>query len=62
LTVSTYRVLSTVSGFKLSALHLLSGTDFFPAPGLMAYADKMLHGKFDGDKGFTIDGGIKDAG
>lgn len=28
---------------------------------LLAYGDKMLHDKFDGSKGFAIDGGIKDA-
>lgn len=35
--------------------------DFFPAPGMIAYADKILNEKFDGNAGFTIDGGIKDA-
>ncbi|KAJ3569730.1 hypothetical protein NP233_g4855 [Leucocoprinus birnbaumii] len=35
--------------------------DFFPAPSLIGYADKILHEKFDGDAGFNIDGGIKDA-
>lgn len=28
---------------------------------LLAYGDKMLHDKFDGSKGFAIDGGVKDA-
>ncbi|KAF9451414.1 NAD(P)-binding protein [Macrolepiota fuliginosa MF-IS2] len=36
-------------------------TEYFPAPGMMSYADKMLHEKFDGNAGFNIDGGIKDA-
>lgn len=35
--------------------------DMMPAPLLLAYGDKMLHDKFDGSKGFAIDGGIKDA-
>ncbi|KAK7465511.1 hypothetical protein VKT23_005485 [Stygiomarasmius scandens] len=35
--------------------------DIFPAPGLMAYSDRMAHDKFDGTVGFAIEGGIKDA-
>ncbi|KAL0951668.1 hypothetical protein HGRIS_008347 [Hohenbuehelia grisea] len=35
--------------------------DILPAPTTVAYADKMVHDKFDGSVGFAIDGGIKDA-
>ena len=28
---------------------------------LISYGDKMLHDKFDGSKGFAIDGGLKDS-
>ncbi|KAF5368332.1 hypothetical protein D9758_002155 [Tetrapyrgos nigripes] len=35
--------------------------DIFPAPGLMAYSDRMANDNFDGSIGFAIDGGIKDA-
>ncbi|KAF6754244.1 hypothetical protein DFP72DRAFT_899756 [Ephemerocybe angulata] len=35
--------------------------DYFPAPSLIAYAEKMNGEKFDGASGFAIDGGIKDA-
>ncbi|KAG7452219.1 NAD-P-binding protein [Guyanagaster necrorhizus] len=35
--------------------------DIFPAPGVMAYSEKMKNDHFDGSAGFTIDGGIKDA-
>ncbi|TFK41881.1 hypothetical protein BDQ12DRAFT_645179 [Crucibulum laeve] len=41
-------------------------SNYFPAPTFVSYpilacADKMLHEQFDGEKGFSIDGGIKDA-
>lgn len=42
-----------------SALDLVK--ELFPTPIIMNYADKMTHDKFDGSKGFSIDGGIKDA-
>ncbi|KAH9932081.1 NAD(P)-binding protein [Epithele typhae] len=35
--------------------------ELIPAPLFTAYGDKMLHDKFDGTKGFAIDGGIKDS-
>ncbi|RXW18510.1 hypothetical protein EST38_g7352 [Candolleomyces aberdarensis] len=35
--------------------------DFFPAPSMVNYAERMAHEKFDGNTGFAIDGGIKDA-
>ncbi|KAH9081481.1 NAD-P-binding protein [Lactarius deliciosus] len=35
--------------------------ELFPAPLWLAYGDKMLHNKFDGSTGFSIDGGVKDA-
>ncbi|KNZ80621.1 hypothetical protein J132_04863 [Termitomyces sp. J132] len=35
--------------------------DMLPAPGTIAYSDKIAHDKFDGSVGFAIDGGIKDA-
>ncbi|KAF5385352.1 hypothetical protein D9615_001209 [Tricholomella constricta] len=38
-----------------------SGIKILPAPGTIAYSDKMAHDKFDGSVGFAIDGGIKDA-
>jgi 3-hydroxyisobutyrate dehydrogenase-like beta-hydroxyacid dehydrogenase len=36
-------------------------TEFMPAGPIVAYANKMIDSKFDGSKGFAIDGGIKDA-
>ncbi|KIY73544.1 hypothetical protein CYLTODRAFT_416922 [Cylindrobasidium torrendii FP15055 ss-10] len=35
--------------------------EIFPAPGMLAYSDKMNNDAFDGTKGFDIEGGIKDA-
>ncbi|KAI0783139.1 NAD-P-binding protein [Abortiporus biennis] len=35
--------------------------DLMPAPILVNYGAKMVHDAFDGEKGFAIDGGIKDA-
>lgn len=35
--------------------------DFFPAPPLLNYGNKILHDSFDGSKGFSITGGLKDA-
>ncbi|KAI3622253.1 hypothetical protein WG66_015845 [Moniliophthora roreri] len=35
--------------------------EILPAPGLMAYADRMATDNFDGTIGFAINGGIKDA-
>jgi len=35
--------------------------EMIPAPMWIAYGDKMLHNKFDGTAGFSIDGGIKDS-
>ncbi|KAH7914729.1 NAD(P)-binding protein [Hygrophoropsis aurantiaca] len=35
--------------------------DIMPAPGMVAYGEKMVNDRFDGTVGFAIDGGIKDA-
>lgn len=35
--------------------------DFFPAPPILNYGNKILHDNFDGSKGFAIAGGLKDA-
>ncbi|KAI0714813.1 NAD-P-binding protein [Earliella scabrosa] len=35
--------------------------DIMPAPSLISYGDKMVHDQFDGNKGFAIDGGLKDS-
>ncbi|KAI0316930.1 NAD-P-binding protein [Amylostereum chailletii] len=35
--------------------------DMFPAPPMLNYGNKMLNRQFDGNKGFAIDNGIKDA-
>ncbi|KAG1766408.1 NAD(P)-binding protein [Suillus occidentalis] len=35
--------------------------EIMPAPGLVAYGNKMVNDLFDGTVGFAIDGGIKDA-
>ncbi|KAF9055966.1 hypothetical protein BJ165DRAFT_1521923 [Panaeolus papilionaceus] len=35
--------------------------DYFPAPSILAYTQKMINEQFDGEMGFSIDGGIKDA-
>jgi len=35
--------------------------DIMPAPGLIAYGERMVNDNFDGSKGFAIDGGIKDS-
>ncbi|KAG2075173.1 NAD(P)-binding protein [Suillus decipiens] len=35
--------------------------EIVPAPGLVAYGNKMVNNLFDGSQGFSIDGGIKDA-
>lgn len=35
--------------------------DIMPAPSLLAYGDRMVHDRFDGDAGFAIDLGIKDS-
>ncbi|KAH7886019.1 NAD(P)-binding protein [Phlebopus sp. FC_14] len=35
--------------------------EIMPAPGLIAYGERMVNDKFDGSSGFAIDGGIKDA-
>ncbi|EIW86945.1 NAD(P)-binding protein [Coniophora puteana RWD-64-598 SS2] len=35
--------------------------DIMPAPGMVAYGEKMVADKFDGSVGFAINGGIKDA-
>jgi 3-hydroxyisobutyrate dehydrogenase-like beta-hydroxyacid dehydrogenase len=36
-------------------------TDIMPAPGLVAYGNKMINDSFDGSVGFSMDGGIKDS-
>ncbi|EIN10398.1 NAD(P)-binding protein [Punctularia strigosozonata HHB-11173 SS5] len=35
--------------------------EVLPAPPMIMYGEKMLHDRFDGTKGFAIDGGIKDS-
>jgi len=35
--------------------------ELIPAPVWISYGDKLLHNKFDGTVGFSIDGGIKDS-
>ncbi|KIM70315.1 hypothetical protein SCLCIDRAFT_1207637 [Scleroderma citrinum Foug A] len=35
--------------------------EIMPAPGLIAYGDKMVNNRFDGSVGFSIDLGIKDS-
>jgi 3-hydroxyisobutyrate dehydrogenase-like beta-hydroxyacid dehydrogenase len=35
--------------------------EFFPAPIVMNYANRMATGQFDGSNGFSVDNGIKDA-
>ncbi|KAH9486311.1 putative oxidoreductase YfjR [Psilocybe cubensis] len=35
--------------------------EYFPAPSIVNYAEKMMNDSFDGSQGFSIDGGIKDA-
>ncbi|KAG8713033.1 hypothetical protein FRC08_013767 [Ceratobasidium sp. 394] len=35
--------------------------DMFPVPLLINYSKKMLHDSFDGNKGFHLEGGLKDA-
>ncbi|KAF9024134.1 NAD-P-binding protein [Hymenopellis radicata] len=35
--------------------------EIFPAPGTLAYSERMYEDNFDGSSGFAIDGGIKDA-
>lgn len=36
-------------------------TEIMPAPGLVAYGNKMINDSFDGSVGFAMDGGIKDS-
>ncbi|KAG1784220.1 NAD(P)-binding protein [Suillus placidus] len=36
-------------------------TEIMPAPGLLAYGNKMINDSFDGSVGFAMDGGIKDS-
>ena len=48
------------TGVGASAVHNLI-SDLFPAPILLNYANKMTNDTFDGSKGFSIDGGLKDA-
>ncbi|KAF4604832.1 hypothetical protein EYR40_003614 [Pleurotus pulmonarius] len=52
--------LAEKSGIGLSPVAELV-KDLMPAPGTVAYADKIANDKFDGSVGFAIDGGIKDA-
>ncbi|KAF9245887.1 NAD(P)-binding protein [Melanogaster broomeanus] len=35
--------------------------EIMPAPGLIAYGERMVNNRFDGSNGFAIDGGIKDS-
>lgn len=42
-------------------LTLNSASEIFPAPGMLAYSERMYEDNFDGSSGFAIDGGIKDA-
>lgn len=48
------------SGIGAKTLHELV-KEILPAPGIVAYSEKILHDNFDGAKGFNLDGGIKDA-
>ncbi|KAG6845375.1 hypothetical protein H0H87_010484 [Tephrocybe sp. NHM501043] len=52
--------LAEKSGIDAENVHNLV-QDILPAPGTIAYSDKIAHDKFDGSVGFAIDGGIKDA-
>ncbi|TBU29764.1 NAD(P)-binding protein [Dichomitus squalens] len=52
--------LSDKAGIGAASVHQLI-KDIMPAPPLISYGDKMLHDKFDGSKGFAIDGGLKDS-
>ncbi|KAF8899114.1 NAD-P-binding protein [Infundibulicybe gibba] len=52
--------LAEKSGIGAENVHDLV-KEVFPAPGMVAYSDKIAHDKFDGSAGFAIDGGIKDA-
>ncbi|RDB28753.1 putative oxidoreductase YfjR [Hypsizygus marmoreus] len=52
--------LAEKSGIGAENVHNLV-KEILPAPGTIAYSDKMANDKFDGKAGFAIDGGIKDA-
>ncbi|KAI1793053.1 NAD(P)-binding protein [Ganoderma leucocontextum] len=52
--------LSEKAGIGAASVHQFI-KDVMPAPPLISYGDKMLHDKFDGSKGFAIDGGLKDS-
>lgn len=52
--------LAEKSGIGAENVHSLV-QEILPAPGIVAYSDKMANDKFDGTVGFAIDGGIKDA-
>lgn len=48
------------TGVGASAVHNLI-SDLFPSPIILNYANKMTQDNFDGAKGFSINGGLKDA-
>ncbi|KAI9570357.1 NAD(P)-binding protein [Boletus coccyginus] len=48
------------SGIGARTVHNLV-KDIMPAPGLIAYGERMVNDRFDGSNGFAIDGGIKDS-
>lgn len=52
--------LAEKAGIDAENVHSLV-REILPAPGTVAYSDKMLHDKYDGTVGFAINGGIKDA-
>jgi len=52
--------LAEKTGIDVEKVHHLV-QEILPAPGTVAYSDKMAHDKFDGRIGFALDGGIKDA-
>jgi len=52
--------LAEKAGIDAENVHSLV-QEILPAPGIVAYSDKMAHDKFDGNVGFALDGGIKDA-
>lgn len=40
---------------------LLNHVDMFPVPSFIDYSKKMLNDSFDGNEGFHLEGGLKDA-
>ncbi|TFK77471.1 NAD-P-binding protein [Pluteus cervinus] len=54
------QTLGEKSGIEGKTLHEVV-QEILPAPGVIAYSQKMINDDFDGTKGFALDGGIKDA-